>query len=117
MTADLITRLESADGPEVFQYDLVKYDENYPYFGLKGAPTPYPQHSNQRKGLDLYVSVVNFSTGEWCWKKLYENKRGLHFKHTGFSPMYLDSFTSEAVVMPFQWFPNLAAAALKARGV
>lgn len=80
----------------------VKYDKSYPYFGLVGEPRQHRQHPNQQKGLDLYVTVVNFSTGEMCFKKLYENKTGLHFKHTGYSPMYLDSFTSDAKVIPFQ---------------
>lgn len=39
---------------------------------------------------------------ERCFKKLYEGKRGLHFKHTGYSPMYLDDFTASATVIPFQ---------------
>lgn len=80
----------------------VKYDPNYPHFGLEGDPVPHEQHPNQRKGLDLYVKVVNFDTGEWCFKKLYENSRGLHFKHTRYSPMYLSDFTSIANVVPFQ---------------
>ncbi len=80
----------------------VKYDPDYPVFGMPGEPEPHEQHPNQQRGLDVYVRVVNFDTGEWCFKKLYENRRGLHFKHTGYSPMYLADFTASGVVVPFQ---------------
>ena len=80
----------------------VRFDPNYKRFGLVGEPQSRKQHPNQQKGLDLYVDVINFDSGEWCFKKLYENKRGLHFKHTGYSPMYLDDFTEKATVIPFQ---------------
>lgn len=79
-----------------------RFDPNYRHFGLVGDPTPHEQHPNQRKGLDLYVTVINFDTGERCFKKLYEGKRGLHFKHTGYSPMYLSDFTHRCTVIPFQ---------------
>lgn len=82
----------------------VKYDPNYPYFGLVEGPVEHEQHPNQRKGLDLYVRVVNFDTGENCFKKLYENSRGLHFKHTGYSSMYLKDFVADGRVVPFQVF-------------
>ena len=80
----------------------VTFDPSYPHFGLVDGPTPHEQHPNQQKGLDLYVRVINFDTGETCFKKLYENKRGLHFKHTGYGSMYLDDFTERATVIPFQ---------------
>ena len=80
----------------------VKYDPHYPHFGLQDGPMEHKQHPNQRAGLDLYVRVINFETGETCFKKLYENKSGLHFKHTGYSPTYLDQMTADAVVYPFQ---------------
>lgn len=80
----------------------VKCDPNYPYFGLIGEPVEHKQHQNQRNGLDLYVNVINLDTGEHCFKKLYSNTRGLHFKHTGYSPMYLANFTAPATVIPFQ---------------
>lgn len=83
----------------------VKYDRHYPHFGLIGDPVEHEQHTNQQKGLDVYVHVINFDTGEKCFKKLYENKTGLHFKHTGYSPMYLADMTSLALVYPFQVSP------------
>jgi len=86
----------------IIDKEEVRYDPTYPHFGLRGDPEPYEQHPNQKKGLDLYVSVINFTTGEKCWKKLYLNKTGLHFKHTGFSPMYLKDFTATCTVVPFQ---------------
>jgi len=55
----------------------VKYDPAYPTVGLVGEPTPHKQHQNQQAGLDLYVSVINFTTGEACFKKLYQNARGM----------------------------------------
>lgn len=79
-----------------------KFDPKYPVFGLIGGPTPHKQHPNQKAGLDLYVRVVNFDTGETCFKKLYENRTGLHFKHTGYSPMYLNDFTDDCIIYPFQ---------------
>lgn len=82
----------------------MKFDPNYKVFGLIGEPIPHEQHPNQRKGLDLYVRVINFQTGENCFKKLYDGKNGLHFKHTGYSPMYLKDFTEEGYFVPFQVF-------------
>ena len=86
---------------EIDRYS-VKFDPAYPVFGLVGEPHDHRQHPNQQAGLDQYVHVVNFDTGERCHKKLYENARGLHFKHTGYSPMYLSDFTGNADVVPFQ---------------
>lgn len=80
----------------------VKYDPNYPVFGWDGLIVDHKQHINQQNGLDKYVTVINFDTGEYCFKKLYENTKGLHFRHTGYSPMYLKDFTADAVVIPFQ---------------
>ncbi|MFT3671284.1 hypothetical protein [Aestuariivirga sp.] len=85
----------------------VRYDPHYPRFGLVGEPVPHKQHSNQQQGLDLYVKVINFDTGESCFKKLYPSKvKGLHFKHSGYSPTYLSDMTAEGCVVPFQWFPG-----------
>lgn len=64
---------------------VVKYNNKYPHFGLVGHPVSKKQHSNQQNGLDLYVTVVNFDTGEECFKKLYLGKRGVYFKHTGYT--------------------------------
>ena len=80
----------------------VRIDPDYPFFGVVEEPIHHPQHPNQKRGLDLYVRVINFETGEECFKKLYENKSGIHFKHTGYSPMYLVDFRSVATVIPFQ---------------
>lgn len=81
---------------------LVKYDPNYPHFGIEGDPIPHKQHQNQQKGLDLYIHAINFDTGERCFKKLYDGSKGLHFKHSGYSPMYLSDFSQNAWVIPFQ---------------
>lgn len=80
----------------------VKIDPNYPHFGMVGEPEPHKQHCNQQRGLDIYVKVINLDTGEECHKKLYQNSKGLHFKHTGYSPTYLSNMTGDAVVYPFQ---------------
>lgn len=76
---------------------VVKYNPDYAYFGLLGDPFDKKQHPNQQGGLDKYVHVINFMSGEWCLKKLYQNKKGLHFKHAGYIPMYLDDFTKECI--------------------
>lgn len=81
----------------------IKYNPNYPYFGLVGEPVDHPQHPNQQRGLDKYVEVINLQTGEKCFKKLYESGKGLYFKHTGYSNMYLDNFTANGKVYPFQY--------------
>jgi len=83
---------------------LHMYDPKYPMFGLLGEPFAHRQHPNQQGGLDVYVKVINFDTGERCVKKLYKNTRGLHFKHTGYSPMYLADFTAAGTFLPFQVF-------------
>lgn len=80
----------------------VKVDPTYRHFGVDGEPVPHKQHPNQQGGLDLYITVINFDTGETCFKKLYENSKGLYFKHTGYSPMYLADFTAKAKVYPLQ---------------
>ncbi|SKB63238.1 hypothetical protein [Sphingopyxis flava] len=80
----------------------VKYDPSYPHFGLAAGPVKHPQHPNQQAGLDLYVTVINFATGQSCFKKLYENRRGMYFKHIGYSPTYLADMTADATVHPFR---------------
>lgn len=80
----------------------VKYDPNNPTFGLVGEPHDHRRHPNERLGLDRAVHVINFDTGEACHKKLYENKLGLYFKHTGYPTMYLSDFTADGEVVPFQ---------------
>lgn len=78
-------------------------DPDYPHFLWFGKVVDHKQHTNQQGGLDKYVTVVNLDTGEECFKKLYENKRGLHFKHTGYSPMYLTDFQELAAFFPAHW--------------
>lgn len=82
----------------------VKCDPAYPAFGIVDGPKPHKQHPNQQSGLDLYVRVINFDSGELCFKKLYENAKGLHFKHAGYSPMYLADFVADGFYVPFQVF-------------
>lgn len=81
---------------------IVKINPSYPFFGLVGEPAPHKQHPNQQGGLDLYVSVINLETGEECFKKLYRNNKGLHFKHSGYSSTYLKDMSAWATVYPFQ---------------
>jgi len=71
-------------------------------FGMIGEPHDHKQHPAEQNGLDLYVTLINFQTGERCHKKLDENTKGLHCKHTGFPPMYLRDFNRSAVIVPFQ---------------
>ena len=70
-------------------------------FGILSEPHDHKQHPNQQCGLDKYISLVNFSTGERCHKKLYQNTKGLHFKHPG-GVHYLNAFTKTVVYVPFQ---------------
>lgn len=88
--------------PDHLKTYRVKVDPDYPHFGIIEDPKPHNQHPNQQGGLDLYVTVLNMATGERCFKKLYKNTKGLHFKHTGFSTMYLEDFTEEATVVEHQ---------------
>ena len=70
------------------------------YFSIKKAPYSKEQHPNQQGGLDMYVDVIDESTGNLNQVKLYENKKGLHFKKNG--SHYLDEFVIGVVVVPFQ---------------
>jgi hypothetical protein len=84
----------------------VKYDPSYSCFGIVDGPVERPQHPNQQRGLNLYVKVINNVTGEECLKKLYRNKTGLHFKHTGYPPTYIDRCTARGHFIPYQFFPE-----------
>ena len=107
VSADEMTKLANAvaldlgDETEITKIE-VRYDPAYPHFGLDGEPFEHDQHPNQQLGLDLYIHVINFDTGERCCKKLYKNTLGLYFKHSGYSPMYLTDFTAVGHVIPFQ---------------
>lgn len=69
-------------------------------FAMIKAPYAKKQHPNQQGGLDSYVDVLDHHTGHVNSVKLYENKRGLHFKKNG--THYLADFTHEAVYIPYQ---------------
>ena len=69
-------------------------------FGLIKEPYAKKQHPNQQEGLDQYVDVVDFCTGQINSVKLYENTKGLHFKKNG--SHYLDGFDSKVLYVPFQ---------------
>ena len=69
-------------------------------FGILDKPFDHKQHPNQQGGLDKYIRVINFDSGEECLNKLYENTKGLHFKQRG--THYLSEFTKEAIYIPFQ---------------
>lgn len=58
------------------------------------------QHPNQQAGLNLYVDVLDHSTGQINSVKLYENSKGLFFKKG--STNYLLDFDKVAVYIPFQ---------------
>lgn len=69
-------------------------------FSLVKGPYEKKQHPNQQNGLDLYVDVIDECTGNLNTVKLYENKKGLHFKKDG--SHYLSDFTQDVVHVPFQ---------------
>ncbi len=70
------------------------------YLSIHKAPYGKKQHPNQQGGLDLYVDVIDECTGNLNKVKLYENKKGLHFKKNG--THYLDEFVIDVEVIPFQ---------------
>ena len=80
------------------------------FFGVLEDPKSHKQHPNQQNGLDLYIKLINFESGEVCLKKLYQNKKGLHFKHSvsHWSSQdtkgvhYLSEFTKDFLYVPFQ---------------
>lgn len=69
-------------------------------FSMIREPYDKKQHPNQQSGLDCYVDVLDEATGNINSVKLYENKRGLHFKKGG--THYLDDFTKDNVYVPYQ---------------
>lgn len=70
------------------------------WFGLIEGPYSKDQHPNQQCGLDMYVDVIDFHTGQVNSVKLYENTKGLHFKKDG--AQYLSEFTEKVAYVPFQ---------------
>ncbi len=81
------------------EFHIIKSNDD---FGIVDDPVDHQQHPNQQEGLDRYIKVVNFQTGVVCFKKLYQNTKGLYFKHTGYSPMYLNEFSKKVKWVPFQ---------------
>lgn len=69
-------------------------------FALLKEPYAKKQHQNQQCGLDLYVDVIDFSSGCINRVKLYQNSKGLHFKKDG--AHYLDGFVEDVIYVPFQ---------------
>lgn len=78
-------------------YKLIKSNGR---FGIVAEPFEHKQHPNQQEGLDLYVQVLDFWTTQVNTVKLYENKKGLHFKKDG--SHYLEDFTETVAYVPFQ---------------
>ena len=58
------------------------------------------QHPNQQNGLDLYIDVIDHSTGNINSVKLYDNTKGKHFKKQG--SWYLNDFDRFVIYVPFQ---------------
>lgn len=70
-------------------------------FALIKQPYAKQQHPNQQGGLDLYVDIIDLDTGNLNSVKLYENKKGLHFKKGG--SHYLSEFIGIVTVIPYQY--------------
>ena len=51
-------------------------------------------------GTDFCVDVLDFGTGEINSVRIYENRKGLHFKKYG--SHYLSDFTQECVITPYR---------------
>lgn len=79
------------------KFEVVKSNGS---FSIIKGPYSRKQHSNQQKGLDLYVDVLDHSTGHINRVKLYSNTKGLHFKKYG--SHYLDEFDTDYAYVPFQ---------------
>lgn len=72
-------------------------------FAISGEPYKRKQHTNQQNGLDIYVNLLNLRTGNWNTCKLYKNTKGYHAKLSGFSPVYLQSFTKLVEVVFYDY--------------
>ena len=74
-------------------------------FGILEYPANTPQFKQGE-----FIKLVNFDTGEECYKKVYENTKGKYFKHSGYErgtksnsgSFYINSFNSYIVYVPFQ---------------
>lgn len=84
------------------------------WFSIIEPPKKYKDGKCADDGT-LYISVLNEATGEHCFKKIYENKKGLHFKYSSTyrktsslkcadipSVHYIDSFTQDIIYVPYQ---------------
>ena len=61
--------------------DIIKtHVKSNGFFSIIAGPYEKGQHPNQQCGLDLYVDALDHSTGNINTVKLYDNKKGLHFK-------------------------------------
>lgn len=69
-------------------------------FSIIEDPHKFEQHPNQQNGLNLYVSVLDHSSGIINHVKLYKNKKGLHFKKNG--SHYLEDFNQIFEYVPLQ---------------
>lgn len=70
------------------------------YFSIVKNIYAKNQHPNQQRGLDKYIDVLDHGTGNVNIVKLYENKKGLHFKKHG--TWYLSEFTKNYLYLPYQ---------------
>lgn len=83
---------------------MIKYREvmSNGKFSILDDPYDKKQDPNQQKGLDIYVGVLDHSTGEINHVKLYENTKGRFFKKRG--NHYLSDFTEVYIYSPLQIF-------------
>ena len=78
------------------------------WFGLFEIVENVKKYHAEWEGTDDCIRVLNFCNGEVCFKRVYENNKGLHFKHTGAryedSPTvhYLKDFTETVTYIPYQ---------------
>lgn len=77
-------------------------------FGVLEYPFNSKHHYNNEYG---YIKLVNFETGEICIKKVYNNTKGLHFKHSpsGWGSQkaakgthYISDMNATYIYVPFQ---------------
>ena len=79
------------------------------FFSILEEVEDVKKYHSHWAGTDDCIRVVNHATGEVCFKRIYENSKGRHFKHNGMryegcpSTMYIKDFTKEVIYVPLQF--------------
>lgn len=95
-----LTKYEAVPRHKDFKFKLLKTNG---YFCILTEPYKGRKDYVIQNSSNMYIDVINMSTGEKCVKKLYKNTKGLHFKHKGFKPSYLSDFDKFTNYIPLQF--------------